>query len=114
MTERIISLLVLAVAVAHLATDVLHLAFEVSPRGSIDEPVPVQAQSDAQAMPRLPPRVDPPRAAADRTFLDRRSAATNWTFRRLPPDFSINQAPWCPAYRHHDPPRPEWRLRERW
>jgi hypothetical protein len=32
----------------------------------------------------------------------------------LPSDFSINQPPWCPACRHHDPPRHERRHRYEW
>jgi hypothetical protein len=114
MTERITSLLLLAVAVAHLATDVLHLAFETSPRQSIDEAVPVPARFSTPEMPRPPPRDAPPDTAAYGSFYDRRTAAANRTFRRLPLDFSINQPPWCPACRHHDPPRPEWRYRDRW
>jgi hypothetical protein len=112
MTERIISLLLLAVAVAHLATDVLHPAFEASPRRSIDEPVPIPARSSAQEMPRPPPRDDPPGAAADGNL--RRAEAPNPTFHRLPLDFSINQPPWCPVCRHHDPPRLERRHQGRW
>jgi hypothetical protein len=65
MTERSISLLLLAVAVAHLATDVLHRASEPSPRRNIDEPVPIPARLGAQEMPRPPPRDDPPAAAID-------------------------------------------------
>jgi hypothetical protein len=107
MTERIINLLLLAVAVAHLATDVLHLAFEPSPRRSINEPAAVPARSGPQEMPRPLPSEDQPGAAADNGFHDRRSSAANWTFRRLPLDFSINQPPWCPACRHHDRPRLE-------
>ncbi len=29
-------------------------------------------------------------------------------------DFSINQPPWCPACRHHDPPRHERRHQDEW
>jgi hypothetical protein len=79
MTERIISLLLLAVAVAHLATDVLHPAFEASPRRSIDEPVPIPARSSAQEMPRPPPRDDPPGAAADGIYVARRRRTRHFT-----------------------------------
>jgi hypothetical protein len=104
MTERIINLLLLAVAIAHLATDVLHLGSETSPRRSINDPVPIPARSGAQEMARPPPRNDPP---ADWESHDRRTEAAKSTFRRLPLDFSINQPPWCPACRHHDRPRLE-------
>ena len=112
MTERIIGLLLLAVAVAHLATDVLNRASEPSPRRTIDEPVPIPARFGAQEMPRPPPGDDPPAVA-----IDGRSGsaeAPNPTYHRLPLDFSINQPPWCPTCRHHDPPRPERGHRGRW
>jgi hypothetical protein len=114
MTERMINLLLLVVAVAHFATDVLHSAFEISPQRSIDEPGPLPPRFSMQELPRPPPRDDPPGMAADGMFQDRRPAPSNGTFRRLPLDFSINQPPWCPACRHHERPRLEWKQRDAW
>jgi hypothetical protein len=112
MTERIINLLLLAVAIAHLTTDALHLGFKVSSPRHIDEPVPIPARSGPQEMPRPPPEDDPPAAAADVRL--RHTEPAPPAFRRLPLDFSINQPPWCPACRHHDPPRFERRHQGRW
>jgi hypothetical protein len=107
MTERIISLLALIVAVAHLATDVLHVAFEVSPRRDMDEHIPIPPRHGRE-MPRAPPRIIPP---PGEWRSDSHPPPTHWSFRPLPPDFSINHPPWCPACRNHDPPQTDWRYR---
>jgi hypothetical protein len=78
MTERVgIGLVLLVIAVAHLMTDVVRLALEVSPRPGINDPAPTAYWA-----------FDHPRAMP-----------ANRTFYRLPLDFSINQPPWCPACR---------------
>jgi hypothetical protein len=110
MTERIISLLALIVAIAHLATDVLHFASEASPRRNMDERTPIPRRHDGQEMPRAPPRLIPPQAPGDWSSEDH-PPPTHWSFRPLPPDFSINHPPWCPACRYHDPPRTDGRYR---
>jgi hypothetical protein len=112
MTERIgISLALLVIAIAHLVTDVARLLVEASPRPGINRPGPVPTRSGEQEMPRPPPAGEQPEqqsgAAADWAFDDLRAMSANPTFRRLPPDFSINEPPWCPACRHRDPPRHE-------
>ena len=119
MTERIgISLVLLVIAVAHLVTDVVRLALEVSPRPGIYDPVPVPTRSGEQEMPRPPPSREQPEqqagATADWAFDHRRETPANRTFHRLPLDFSINQPPWCPACRPRDPRRHERRHRNEW
>ena len=119
MTERIgISLVLLVIAVAHLATDVVRLALEVLPRPGINDPVPVPARSGVQEMPRPPPRREQPEqrsgAATDWAFDYRRAMPADRTFYRLPLDFSINQPPWCLACRHRDARRHERRQRDEW
>jgi hypothetical protein len=108
MTERIgLSLILLVIAVAHLMTDVVRLAVEVSPRPGTNHPGPAPVRSGAQEMPRPPPRREPPEqrsgADAEWAFDHFREIAANPTVRRLPADFSINQPPWCRACRHRDP-----------
>lgn len=123
MTERIgLSLVLLLIAMAQLATDVARLALEASSRPSINEPAPAPAQPGVQEMPRPPPNHEQPEQLAGPTAswaFDPRATPTrrppaNRTFNRLPLDFSINQPPWCPACRHRDPPRPERRHRDEW
>lgn len=114
MAERIgISLILLVVAVAHLVTDVVRLALEVSPRPGINDPAPVPTRSGVQEMPRPPPSGERPEqqpgAAADWALDHFRAVPASPTFHRLPLDFSINQPPWCPACRHRDPSRHERR-----
>ena len=121
MTERIgISLILLVIAVAHLMTDVVRLALEVSPRPGINHPGPVPMRSGQQQMPRPPPGQEEPEqqsgAAAESVFDHPRVMPANAIIHRLPPDFSINQPPWCRACRHRDPPhersrRDEWQAR---
>lgn len=123
MTERIgLSLVLLLIAMAQLATDVARLALEASSRPSINEPAPAPAQPGVQEMPRPPPSREQPEQLAGptpgRAFDPRatptKQPPTNRMFNRLPLDFSINQPPWCPACRHRNPPRPERRHRDEW
>jgi hypothetical protein len=111
MTERFgTSLILLVIAFAHLVTDVVRLALEVSPRPSINNAGPVPTRSVEQEMPRPPPSREQPEqlsgVATDGAFNRLRATTANrMFFNRLPSDFSINQPPWCPASRHRDPPR---------
>ena len=124
MTERIgLSLVLLLIAVAQLATDVARLALEASSRPSINEPAPAPAQPGVQEMPRPPPNREQPEHSSDPidswAFAPPRATSTkrsppNRMFKRLPSDFSINQPPWCFACRHRDPRRPERRYRDEW
>lgn len=118
MTERIgIGLVLLVIAVAHLVTDVVRLAIEVSPRPGIYDPAPVPTRSGEPEMPRPPSREPPEQpsgATTDWTLDHRHVVPANRTFQQLPLDFSINQPPWCPACRHRDPPRNERRHRDEW
>ena len=123
MTERIgLSLVLLLIAMAQLATDVARLALEASSRPSINEPAPALAQPGVQEMPRPPPNREQPEHPSDPIngpALDPRATPTkrppaNRKFNRLPLDFSINQPPWCPACRHRYPPRYERRHRDEW
>ena len=107
MTERIgIGLVLLVIAVAHLVTDVVRLALEVSPRPGINDAAPVPTRSVEPEMPRPPPSLEQPEqrsgAVAHWAFEHPRAMPANRTFHRLPLDFSINQPPWCPACRHRD------------
>jgi hypothetical protein len=108
MTERIgISLILLVIAVAHLMTDVVRLALDVVPRPGIDHPGPVPTRSGEREMPRAPPshKQPEPQSGADAEWpYDPRAMPASPIVRRLPPDFSINQPPWCRACRHRDPP----------
>jgi hypothetical protein len=109
MTERIgISLILLVIAVAHLMTDVVRLAVEVTPRPGTSHPGPAPIRSGAQEMPRPPPGERQPEqrssADAERAFDHFHEIPANPIVRRLPADFSINQPPWCRACRHRDPP----------
>ena len=129
MTERIgISLVLLLIAMAQLATDVARLILEASPRPSINEPAPAPRRSVEPEMPRPPPSLeqpeqpagptaswalDPPRAMPTNRMPTKRTPA-NRMFNQLPSDFSINQPPRCPACRHHDPPRHERRHQDEW
>lgn len=117
MAERIsIGLVMLVIAVTHLVTDVVRLALEVSPRPGINDRVPVPTRFTEQEMPRPPPsRLDQRSGAApDWAPHHRHAMPANWTFDRLPSDFSINQPPWCRACRHHEPPRQERRYPAEW
>jgi hypothetical protein len=61
MTERIgLSLVLLLIAMAQLATDVARLALEASSRPSINEPAPAPAQPGVQEMPGRRPAVNSP------------------------------------------------------
>jgi len=118
MTERIgISLILLVIAVAHLMTDVVRLALDVSPRPGINHPGPAPTRSSEQEMPRPPPgREQPeqqPGAGAEWAFDPPRVMPAGPILRQLPVDFSINQPPWCRACRHRDPRR-ERRRRDVW
>ena len=104
MTERLgIGLVLLVIAVAHLATDVVRLALEVSPRPGINDPAPVPTRFVEQEMPRPPPSREQPEqlsgAVAHWAFDHPRATPADRTFYRLPLDFSINQPPWCLACR---------------
>ena len=124
MTERLgIGLVLLVIALAHLVTDVVRLALEVSPRPGINDPAPVPTRSIEPEMPRPPPGREQPEQLAGPTaswaFEPPRAPPTKRTppnrmFNRLPLDFSINQPPWCPACQHHDPPRHQSRHRDEW
>jgi hypothetical protein len=105
MTERLgISLLLLIIAVAHLVTDVVRLALEVSPRPGINDPAPVPTRSVEPEMPRPPPGREQPEqrsgAVAHWAFDHPRATPADRTFYRLPLDFSINQPPY--VRRHQD------------
>jgi hypothetical protein len=123
-TERIgISLVLLLIAMAQLATDVARLVLEAAPRLSINDPAPVPRWSGEQEMPRPPPSREQPEQLAGATaswaFDPPRAMPTtrtppNRTFKRLPSDFSINQPPWCLACRHRDPPQAERWHRDQW
>ena len=83
MTERIgISLILLVIAVAHLATDVVRLALEVAPRPSFNDAGPVPTRSVEQEMPRPPPSREQPEQLAGPT--------ASWAFD--PPRANANQA----------------------
>jgi len=122
MTERIgLSLVLLLITMAQLATDVARLALEASSRPSINEPAP--AQPGVQEMPRPPPSREQPEQLAGPTAswafdppraIPTKRTPANRMFNPLPLDFSINRPPWCLACRHRDPPRPERRQRDRW
>src|SRR3984893_8982792 len=117
MTERIgISLILLVIAVAHLVTDVVRLALEVSPRPGINDAVPVPPRSVEQEMPRPPPSREQPEqrsgAVADWAFDHPRAMPADRTFYPLPSDFSINQPLWRQACPHRYPPRYESRHRD--
>jgi len=104
MTERLgIGLVLLVIALAHLVTDVVRLALEVSPRPGIIDPAPVPTRSIEPEMPRPPPSREQPEqrsgAVAHWAFDRPRAVPANRTFYPLPSDFSINQPPWCPACR---------------
>jgi hypothetical protein len=104
MTERIgIGLVLLVIALAHLVTDVVRLALEVSPRPGINDPAPIPTRSVEPEMPRPPPDRGQPAqrsgAVGDWASDHPRAMAANRTFYRLPLDFSVNQPPWCPACR---------------
>jgi hypothetical protein len=119
MTERLgIGLVLLVIALAHLVTDVVRLALEVSPRPGINNAAPVPTRSVEPEMPRPPPileqREQRSGEVAHWAFERPRAMAANRTFYPLPSDFSINQPPWCPAYRHRYPPRYERRHRDEW
>jgi hypothetical protein len=110
MTERIgISLILLVIAIAHLMTDVVRLAVEVSPPPGTNHPGPAPVRSGALEMPRPPPRREQPErqsgADAEWAFDHFREIPANPAVRRLPADFSINQPPWCRACQHRDPAR---------
>jgi len=65
MTERIgISLVLLLIAMAQLATDVARLVLEASPRPSINDPAPAPRRSGEQEMPRPPPSREQPEQPA--------------------------------------------------
>ena len=119
MTERLgIGLVLLVIALAHLVTDVVRLALEVSPRPGIIDPAPVPTRSIEPEMPRPPPILERPEqrsgAVAHWAFDRPRAIRDSRTFYPLPSDFSINQPPWCPACRHRYPPRYERRHRDEW
>jgi len=129
MTERIgISLVLLLIAMAQLATDVARLILEASPRPSINEPAPAPRRSVEPEMPRPPPSLeppeqptgptaswafDPPRATPTNRMPTKRTPP-NRMFNRLPLDYSINQPPWCQACRHRDPRRHQRWQRDEW
>jgi hypothetical protein len=103
MTERIgLSLVLLLIAMAQLATDVARLALEASSRPSINEPAPAPAQPGVQEMPRPPPSREQPEQPSDpidswafdppRAMPTKRTPA-NRMINRLPLDFSINSHP---------------------
>jgi hypothetical protein len=111
-----ISIMVLLVGLANIAADISRLLLEPAPRTSIAAPLQARSvpQTDPGPMPEierretepsLPPTVHgppptvhgPPRAPPPRGPPDRRTVRP--AFSRLPPDFSINQPPWCPACR---------------
>jgi hypothetical protein len=124
MTERIgISLVLLLIAMAQLATDVARLILEASPRPSINEPAPAPRRSVEPEMPRPPPSLEPPEQpsgpTANGAFDPPRATPTKRTqanrmLNRLPLDFSINRPPWCPACRHRDPRPYERRHWDEW
>ena len=124
MTERIgISLVLLLIAMAQLATDVARLILEASPRPSFNDPAPAPRRSVDPEMPRPPPSLEPPEQPAGPTaswaFDPSRATPTKRTpanrmFNRLPLDYSINQPPWCPACRHRDPRRHQRWQRDEW
>src|SRR6266481_6550594 len=124
MTERIgISLVLLLIAMAQLATDVARLILEASPRPSINDFAPAPRRSGEQEMPRPPPSREQPEQLAGPTaswaFDPPRAMPTNRTqanrmFNPLPLDFSINQPPWCRACRPRDPRRHQRRHRDEW
>src|SRR5258707_7628433 len=93
MTERLgIGLVLLGIALAHLVTDVVRLALEVSPRPGINDPVPVPTRSLEPEMPRPPPIREQPEqrsgAVAHWAFDRPRAMPANRTFYPLPSDFS--------------------------
>ena len=124
MTERIgISLALLLIAMAQLATDVARLILEASPRPSINEPAPAPRRFVEPEMPRPPPSLEPPEQPTGPTaswaFEPPRAPPTKRTppnrmFNRLPLDYSINQPPWCLACRHRDPRRYQRWQRDEW
>jgi hypothetical protein len=124
MTERIgISLVLLLIAMAQLATDVARLVLEASPRPSINYLTPVPTRSGEQEMPRPPPSREQPErltgATASWAFDPPRATPTKRTpanrmFNPLPLNFSINQPPWCLACRPRDPRRHQRRHRDAW
>jgi hypothetical protein len=110
-----ISMMVLLVGLVNIAADISRLLLEPAPRTSIA--APLQARSVPQAAPGpmpeterreaepwLPPTVHGPPAtvhgpprAPPRGPPDHRTVRP--AFSKLPPDFSINQPPWCLACR---------------
>jgi hypothetical protein len=111
-----LSLVMLVIAAATLATDLTRLVFELFPTPAVHEPVPIQPRPGEQRTP--PPAADmPQRDAAQRPDAPERKveppgnsargpprgsrepgAAERQLF-QLPPDFSTKGAPWCLACR---------------
>jgi len=124
MTECIgISLALLLIAMAQLATDVARLILEASPRPSINEPAPAPRRSSEQEMPRPPPSLEPPEQPAGPTAswafdppraMPTKRTPANRMFNPLPSDFSINRQPWCLACRPRDTRRHQRRHRDEW
>ena len=124
MTERLgIGLVLLVIALAHLVTDVVRLALEVSPRPGFNDPAPAPRRSVEPEMPRPPPSLEPPEQPTGPTAswafdppraMPTKRTPANRMFNRLPLDFSINQPPWCRACRPRDPRRHQRRHRDEW
>src|SRR5260370_35953822 len=109
MTERLgIGLVLLVIELAPLVPDAVRLALEVSPRPSINDPVPVPTRSVEPEMPRPPPIREQPEqrsgAVAHWAFDRPRAMPANRTFYPLPSDFSLNQPPCSPPSRTTSPP----------
>ena len=102
MTERIgLSLVLLLIAMAQLATDVAWLALEASSRPSINEPAPAPAQPGVQEMPRPPPSREQPEQPSDPIDVGRSTLLTQrQPSGRQPTECSTN-CPWISASVSH-------------
>jgi len=104
-----LSLVMLVIAAATLATDVTRLLLEVSPPTVNHEPVPMQTTPVRQEAPRQAPDVPAPNTVQQKVERPdvprargpprgpREFGPTRARFLQPPLDFSINRPPWCLA-----------------
>jgi len=106
-----LGLVLLFVAVANLATDVTRLLVEWSHPIAPHEQIPIEAHPGDHDMPRQAADASRPEPAQEKVATlvipdargppraPRAGGAARAPFSPLPPDFSIDQPPWCPACR---------------
>jgi hypothetical protein len=110
-----LSLVMLVIAAATLATDVTRLLLELPPPNANHEPMPMQTTPARQEAPRQAPEVPAPNTVQQKVERPsvprargpphgpREFGPSRARFPRSPPDFSINRPPWCVAC--HQPMR---------